>query len=75
VTVTCDEDRIRLQGATPANGYRVEVEQEDRAIVVQFERDEPEDEVQVRATCVGGRPRFDADGDRASGPHDPEGAD
>jgi hypothetical protein len=72
--VTCEDGRVHLQGATPANGYRVEVEQEGRAIVVQFEREDPEDEVHVRATCVDGRPRFDAEGDRHSRPDDTEGA-
>jgi hypothetical protein len=75
VTVTCDGSLVRLQGATPSNGYRVEVEQEDGAVVVQFERDDPEDEVHVRATCVDGRPRFDVADGRPSRPHDPERSD
>jgi hypothetical protein len=70
VTVTCEGGRVRLQGATPANGYRVEVEQEDGAVVVQFQRDDPEDEVQVRATCVDGQPRFSVADGRPSSPHD-----
>ena len=73
--MTCTGDRVRLQGATPADGYRVEVEQEGTAVVVQFEREDPDDEVHVRATCIGGRPRFDTEGDRAPSPHDTEGAD
>jgi hypothetical protein len=71
ITVTCEGDAIHLQGATPANGYRVEVEHEDEAIVVQFERDDPADEVHVRATCVNGRPHFEVEGHRASAHHEP----
>jgi hypothetical protein len=74
VTVSCRTGEARLQGATPADGYRVEVEQEDDAVEVQFQREHPEDEVHVRATCVNGQPRFDVD-DHRTGQEEPESRD
>ena len=61
VTVTCSGSGVDLGGATPADGYRVEVEQDGEAVEVMFKRDEPEDEVKVRATCPGGVPDFEVE--------------
>lgn len=61
VTVSCEPGRVRLLGASPADGYRLEVEQEDDEVQVHFEREHPSDEVQVRARCVNGTPRFDVE--------------
>ncbi len=61
VTVRCEPGRVRLLGATPADGYRLEVEQEDDVVQVHFEREHPSDEVQVRARCLNGTPRFDVE--------------
>jgi hypothetical protein len=72
LTVTCEGRQIHLQGATPADGWRIEVEQEDDAVVVQLEREDPEGEVHVRATCVNGQPRFDVEGHRPSPLPDPD---
>jgi hypothetical protein len=64
--VSCELDRIRLLGATPADGYRLEVEQESEEVQVHFEREDPSDEVQVAARCSQGVPHFDVEqGDRA----------
>ncbi len=66
VTVECSSGDIELRGATPADGYRVEVEEEHDAVEVKFSREEPEeDEVKVRATCSGGVPQFQVE-DRRS---------
>jgi hypothetical protein len=73
LTVRCQQGTVRLQAATPADGYRVEVEQEDDAVVAQFQREHPEDEVHVRATCVNGTPRFDVEDDRSDGRRDDPG--
>jgi hypothetical protein len=68
VTVSCEPGRIRLLGATPADGYRLELEQEQDKIQVHFAREEPADEVQVAARCSNGTPHFDVEqGDR---PHE-----
>jgi hypothetical protein len=66
VTVSCEVDRIRLLGATPSDGYRLEVEQESDEVQVHFEREDPADEVQVVARCSHGVPHFEVEqGDRA----------
>lgn len=64
VTVRCDSGRVTLLGATPSDGYRAEVETETDRLQVRFEREEPEDEVQVTARCADGMPDFDVEGDR-----------
>lgn len=58
VTVSCEPSRIRLLGATPADGYRLEVEQESHEVQVHFQREDPADEVQVVAQCTHGVPAF-----------------
>ena len=74
VTVGCAPGRIQLLGATPNDGYRLEVEQEADTVQVHFQREQPDDEVQVQARCTGGVPHFDveqgnrADGESSSGP-------
>ena len=74
VSVTCSASGVDLRGATPADGYRVEVEQDGGAIEVMFKRDEPEeDEVKVRATCPGGMPRFEVEDRRSEDSIDAEG--
>jgi hypothetical protein len=66
LTVSCGPTRIRLLGATPADGYRVEVEQEEHQVQAHFQREDPADEVQVVAHCAGGLPRFEVEQDDRS---------
>lgn len=57
VTVSCTGSTIRFQGASPNDGWRVERgDDSGDEIEVKFEEDETE--VQVKATCVSGVPRF-----------------
>ncbi|MDX6375145.1 MAG: hypothetical protein QOD98_4133 [Nocardioidaceae bacterium] len=66
LTVSCSSSRIRLLGATPADGYRVEVEQEEHRVQAHFQREDPADEVQVMAHCSGGLPQFEVEQDDRS---------
>lgn len=57
VTVACTGDRGRLRGATPVDGWVVERNDEpDDEVEVKFEKGEVE--IKVKATCVGGVPKF-----------------
>jgi hypothetical protein len=57
VTVSCTGRTARLQGTSPGDGWHVEVgDSSGGEIEVTFKRNESE--VQVKATCVGGVPRF-----------------
>lgn len=68
VSARCRGDLVRL-GASPAVGWELTaLEPSGREAKVRFERvgDGEEDRVEVRATCVGGRPRFAVEDDRDS---------
>jgi hypothetical protein len=57
VTVSCTGGTVRFKGASPSDGWHVERgDDSGDSIEVKFEKDEAE--VQVRATCVSGVPRF-----------------
>lgn len=60
LTVSCTGQQARLKGATPSDGWSVERgDTSGDNIEVKFENGESE--VQVRATCVDGVPRFQAE--------------
>lgn len=64
VTVACTGDSLRLEGATPSDGYRVDENESDggREIEVKFKRvSGAEDEVEIHATCRAGTPVFSVD--------------
>lgn len=61
VTVSCTGAVLRLVGATPADGWRVEREASRSEITVKFERESAEIEVQAR--CAQGTPTFRAGSD------------
>jgi hypothetical protein len=57
VTVSCTGRTVRFKGASPNDGWHVERgDTSGDSIEVKFERSETE--VQVRATCASGVPRF-----------------
>lgn len=57
VTVSCTGRTVRFKGASPNDGWHVERgDDSGDSIEVKFERNETE--VQVRATCSSGVPRF-----------------
>jgi hypothetical protein len=69
VTVSCTGRTARLKGTSPSDGWHVEVSDSSGGEVqVKFEREESE--VQVKATCVGGVPRFQAESGTSSGGDD-----
>jgi hypothetical protein len=55
--VSCTGRTVRFKGASPNDGWHVERgDDSGDSIEVKFERDQTE--VQVRATCASGVPRF-----------------
>lgn len=69
VTVACTSRTAQLKGTSPADGWHVEVNDASGAeIEVKFERSESE--VQVKATCVDGVPRFQVESGGESGDDD-----
>lgn len=56
VVASCTGGVLRFESAQPADGWRVERD-DDGDVNVTFERGEQE--VRVRATCSGGTPQFD----------------
>jgi len=68
VSATCRGDALRV-GAAPAVGWRVdEVEPEDGGRKVRF--DSGRGRVEVRVTCLGGRPGFAVEDDDRGGDDD-----
>jgi len=73
VSATCRGDALRV-GAAPAAGWRVdEVEPEDGGRKVRFESGRAR--VEVRVTCLGGRPAFTVEDDDRGGDDDSGGGD
>jgi hypothetical protein len=69
VTVACTGRTARLKGTSPSDGWHVEVGNSSGGEVeVTFKKNEAE--VQVKATCVGGVPRFQAESDTSGGGDD-----
>jgi hypothetical protein len=60
VTASCTGGRVALQSASPADGWRVEVgARGPEEVEVTFKKGGDDgSEVQVRARCSGGAPRF-----------------
>ncbi len=70
VTVSCTGRAGRLESATPADGYRVEIGSRGPGEVeVTFKAGETR-EVQVHAVCSGGSPRFSVEGSGSEPTHD-----
>jgi hypothetical protein len=66
VTVACTGRTARLKGTSPSDGWHVEVgDSSGGEVEVTFKKDAAE--VQVKATCVGGVPRFQAESDTSGG--------
>ena len=66
VTVSCTGSTARVKGASPADGWHVEVDHGvGSEVEVTFHRNESE--VQVKGTCVGGSPRLEAESDAGGG--------
>ena len=64
VTVACTGATLSLVGATPEDGYSVEVEKDGSHLEAKFRRQgEDEREVKVEARCSGGAPRFSVETD------------
>lgn len=61
VVASCTDGVLRFVSAQPADGWRVERD-DDGDVNVTFER--AEQEVRVRADCVAGRPEFDVKTER-----------
>jgi hypothetical protein len=69
VTVACTGRTARLKGTSPSDGWHVEVgDSSGGEVEVTFKKDAAE--VQVKATCVGGVPRFQAESDTSGGGDD-----
>lgn len=62
VTVACTGAEGRLRGASPVDGWVVE-RNDDAGDEVEVKFEKSEVEVQVKATCVGGVPRFRVEAD------------
>ena len=59
VTARCNDERITLVAATPADGYTVEVKDSGPAeLQLEFERAGTAKETRIRAVCLGGSPVF-----------------
>jgi hypothetical protein len=66
--VSCTGATLRLEGATPSDGYRVDKKESNggREIEVTFEQvSGGDDEVEIHARCRAGAPAFEVD-DRSS---------
>lgn len=64
VSLTCRADGTRGQYSVYArSGWEAETEQEDSGLEVHFHRQDDDGEVELKASCDGGRPRFDVDED------------
>ena len=62
VVAECTGSAIKLTGASPASGWRYEVDDRGPARVrVEFEAVDEEGEVRVEAVCAGGAPTFSVD--------------
>lgn len=62
VRVSCTRGVIKLVGATPADGWRVERAESDSDVEVRFER--AESEVDVKARCGASGPVFSVESDK-----------
>ncbi len=64
VSASCTGSRVALGSASPANGWRVEVDKRGpEEVEVTFEQGDGGPEVRVRARCVSGAPQFRVDRD------------
>ncbi len=60
VTLACRADGTRGQYSVYARGgWEAETEQEDSGLEVHFRRQDADGEVELKASCDGGRPRFE----------------
>jgi hypothetical protein len=65
VRVSCTGPQLRLEGASPADGYEVDTNEHNGGseLEVRFRSRDGDREVRILATCVGGTPRFRVESD------------
>ncbi|KAA1426076.1 hypothetical protein [Nocardioides antri] len=65
VRVSCTGDDLRLDGASPADGYEIDTNtrHSGRELEVRFRSTDGDRETEVHATCVGGAPDFRVEND------------